>query len=98
MPIKLDISIEGPLAPEDRELLTGISIMVMAIANHELAKARFPETFEEETPQEQEQEQEPPQVGGICGKPDGGSKVCINTIGHRGRHRFRDLPVANGMN
>jgi hypothetical protein len=28
----------SPLEPYDRELLTGLSIMVMAIANHELAK------------------------------------------------------------
>ncbi len=45
MGVRLSIEISSPLEPDDRELLTGLSIMVMAIANHELAKEHFPGAF-----------------------------------------------------
>jgi hypothetical protein len=46
--IKLGIEILSPLTPDDHELLSGIAVMTLAIANHELAKARFPEAFGDE--------------------------------------------------
>ena len=45
MGVRLSIEIISPLDAEDRDLLAGVAIMTLAIANHELAKARFPETF-----------------------------------------------------
>ena len=45
MGIRLSIEIVSPLEPDDRDMLTGLSIMVMAIANHELAKEHFPGVF-----------------------------------------------------
>jgi hypothetical protein len=45
MGIKLSIEIVSPLGPEDKDLQTGVSIMTLAIANHELARERFPGTF-----------------------------------------------------
>ena len=33
MGIKLDISVETPLSDDDREILAGISVMILAIAN-----------------------------------------------------------------
>ncbi len=50
MGVKFSIEIGSPLEPDDRELLTGLSIMVMAIANHELAKEHFRGAFD--TPEE----------------------------------------------
>jgi hypothetical protein len=43
--VKLSIEIVSPLEEEDRDLLSGVAIMTLAIANHEMAKARFPEMF-----------------------------------------------------
>ena len=35
MGIKLDISLETPLSDDDRDILAGISVMVLAIANRQ---------------------------------------------------------------
>jgi hypothetical protein len=43
--IELDVKITSPLSAEDRNLLTGTSIMVLAIANRPLAEKSFPEVF-----------------------------------------------------
>ena len=48
MPIKLSIDITSPLTPEDHDMLTGVAIMTLAIANHEMAKQAFPGTFPDE--------------------------------------------------
>jgi len=45
MAIKLNLKIESPMDGHDHELLSGIAVMVLAIANHELAEQRFPEAF-----------------------------------------------------
>jgi hypothetical protein len=45
MPIKLSIEIVSPLTPDDQDLLSGIAVMTLAIANRELAKQGFPNTF-----------------------------------------------------
>ena len=45
MPIKLNIEIVSPMTPDDRDLLSGIAVMTLAIANRELAKQGFPDTF-----------------------------------------------------
>ena len=39
MGVRLSIEIISPLEPEDRDLLTGLSIMTLAIANHEYPRA-----------------------------------------------------------
>jgi len=39
MGIRLSFEITSPLGPDDKELLMGSSIMTLASANHELAKA-----------------------------------------------------------
>lgn len=55
MPIKLVIEILSPLDPEDKELLAGIAVMTVAIANRELAQRGFPEAFppDEDQPTEE---------------------------------------------
>ena len=48
----------SPLGPDDKDLLTGVSIMTLAIANHELAKQKFPDVF----PDEEERPSSPPRT------------------------------------
>ena len=81
MPIKLNIEVTSPLQPDDRDLLSGVAIMTLAIANHEMAKQAFPDAFgdDEETPEPQP-----------CASADPtGELLCIGVIGHRGRHKYR---------
>jgi hypothetical protein len=111
MTVKLAIEITSPLTPDDHDLLTGISVLTLAIANREMAENRFPDTFppddEEETPPAEDLaagqvrpcgdlEYSVPR-GSQVAEPTGG--VCVSPDGHRGRHRYRRLPVAttNGL-
>ena len=53
MGVRLSTEIISPLEPDDRDLLTGLSTLTLAIANHELAMDHFPGVFpddEELTP------------------------------------------------
>ena len=45
MTIKLQIEITSPLTVEDHEMLSGITVMTLAIANRHLAEERFPDAF-----------------------------------------------------
>jgi hypothetical protein len=96
-PIKLAVEIISPLGEEDRELLSGIAVMTLAIANHELAKTKFPEAFGEDdglSPEEPVEEpvetpvENPPAP---CGMTDDQGRVCIAKAGHRGRHAMREV-------
>jgi hypothetical protein len=94
VPISLSINIISPLVDEDRELLSGIAVMTLAIANHELAKVKFPEAFsdddgltEDETPAEEPVAIQP----AACGMTDDQGRVCIAKAGHRGRHAWREV-------
>jgi hypothetical protein len=95
MGIELDIRITSPLNAEDRELLSGIAVMTLAIANHEMAKAAFPDAFgdDEEAPEEVPWEPQP------CASADPtGTMLCIGVVGHRGRHKFRRVEaVGTGL-
>ncbi len=73
-------------------MLTGLSIMVMAIANHEMAKQHFPGAFDTE------EEPEPmPCMAEGQGADEG--KYCVSEVAHKGRHRFRViLPPTEGLN
>ena len=84
MPLKLTVEVTSPMTPDDHELLSGVSVMLLAIANHELAKARFPEAFGDDEPEE-------PVAPAPCGMEDDAGSVCVGNVGHRGRHRFRPL-------
>jgi hypothetical protein len=85
MPIKLQIEISSPLDADDHELLSGIAVMTLAVANHELAKAKFPEAFGDDEPSEE------PVAPAPCGMEDDAGGVCVGNVGHRGRHRFRPV-------
>ncbi|MEI8333637.1 MAG: hypothetical protein WCH74_07265 [Chloroflexota bacterium] len=85
MGIKLTLEVVSPLDPEDRELLSGCAVMVLAIANHEMAKDAFPALFSDED--ETEEARSDPQP---CAHADPtGEQLCINVAGHRGRHKYR---------
>jgi hypothetical protein len=101
MTVKLSIEITSPLSPDDHDLLSGIAAMTLAIANRELAAQGFPEAFPSEDGAAVEPTGEiPPVVTAACGAvSEDGAAACVSEVGHRGRHRFRKLPVAtnNGL-
>jgi hypothetical protein len=93
MGIKLSIEITSPLGPDDKDLLTGVSIMTLAIANHELAKQKFPDAFSDD---EGEAAQLAPEEGPeplACGATNERDESCISAVRHRGRHRFRTVSI-----
>lgn len=52
MGIKIDISAETPLSDDDRDILAGLSVMILAIANRQnLADARDPEVDTDDEPE-----------------------------------------------
>ena len=71
-------------------MLTGLSIMTLAIANHELAKEHFPGIFPDAEEVREEQH---------CSAkdPDDPTRICVGKVAHRGRHRLRTLPARNGL-
>ena len=101
MTVKLAIEITSPLTPDDHDLLTGISVLTLAIANREMAENRFPDTFppdeDEETPPPEDDAAGPPKLcgdleytvrrGSQVAETTGG--ICVSPVGHRGRHRYR---------
>ena len=89
MGIELDIKITTPLTADDKDLLSGVAVMVLAMADRELARQRFPETFPPD--------EEPIKQGLPCGatNPENESEVCIGLVGHRGGHRFRAIGLPN---
>ena len=92
MGIKLSFEITSPLGPDDKDLLTGLSIMTLAIANHELAKEHFPGVF----PDDEDGDRRPPEDGPEplpCGATNERDESCISEVGHRGRHRFRAVGI-----
>ena len=90
MGIELSIRITSPLGEDDRDLLSGIAVMTLAIANHEMAKNAFPETFGDDDGLRPE----PPRPAPCAFlNPENPSLICIADAGHRGRHRFRKMAV-----
>ena len=97
MGIKLNIEIVSPLEPDDRDLLTGLSIMTMAIANHELAKEHFPGVFPSAEEIAEQQRQDAAEAMPCMAERDG--RHCISEVGHGGRHTYRRiLPPTEGLN
>ena len=83
MGIKLDISVETPLSDDDRDILAGLCVMVLAIANRQ-------NLVDQAEASAQEEEDELAQR--ICGTvaPDA-SGSCVRERGHSGRHTYRTL-------
>jgi len=90
--IKLNIEITSPMDARDHELLSGIAVMTLAIANHELAVAKFPEAFGDE---DGLQAEEPASCGAI--NPADAGAICVAEVAHRGRHTFRAVDPRAAM-
>ena len=80
MGIKLDISVETPLSDDARDILAGISVMVLAIANRQ--------NLVDQAEQLAQEEKEQQSCGSVA--PDA-SGSCIKEVGHLGRHEYRSL-------
>ena len=83
MGIKLDISVETPLTDDDRDILAGISVMVLAIANRQNLVDQAEESAREE------EEGEPLPCGAQCREDP--KLFCVNEVGHSGRHQYRRI-------
>ncbi len=83
MGIKLDISVETPLSDDDRDILAGISVMVLAIANRQNLAEQAQQTQDLEDATEG---MEPP----VCAELRDGDD-CVREAGHSGRHKFRPI-------
>jgi hypothetical protein len=88
MAIKLNIEITSPMDARDHELLSGIAVMTLAIANHELAEKRFPEAFTEND-QDAGKAESPASCGAV--NPADAGAICVADAAHRGRHTFRKV-------
>ena len=85
MGIKLDISVETPLSEDDRDILAGISVMVLAIANRQ--------NLMDQQPPAEEPAPEPLPCGSQS--KDDPTLFCEGEVGHSGRHKYRSI---TGMN
>ena len=92
MGIELNIRVTSPLDEDDRDLLSGVAVMVLAIANHEMAKGAFPDAFKED---DEPEETKPTPVPCAFLDPGDGTRICIGEAGHRGRHRFRTMAAGD---
>jgi hypothetical protein len=82
MGIKLSLDVETPLTDDDRDILAGISVMMLAVANRQnLAQQQMEmEVQQEEGPEEEAQP---------CGALNGKGEACAREAAHAGRHRYR---------
>ena len=80
MGIKLSLDVETPLTDDDRDILAGISVMMLAVANRQnLAQQQM----EMEVQQEGEDEPQP------CGALNAKGEACAREAAHTGRHKHR---------
>ena len=95
MGVELHIEVTSPLSADEEDLLSGITVMLLVIANRNLAQEAFPEVFR---PNREEHagvvtDAIDPQP---CGLVAIDGTVCVSRVGHRGPHRFRKLTVGTG--
>ena len=88
MGIKLNIEVETPLSDDDRDILAGISVMVLAIANRQnlLDQPHMQEQKEEDILEDA--------VPPVCGHANSTSEpttYCHKEPDHSGRHKHRPL-------
>ena len=108
MGVKLTIEVEGPLSPDDRKMMTGVGMTIIAVAagdeegGEEEESGQDPAEVEEEPLPEMQQVAHQMYAAGQlhetpdpCGKPDplDSGKVCAGDVGHRGRHLYRLMPM-----
>jgi hypothetical protein len=81
MGIKLNIEVETPLSDDDRDILAGISVMTLAIANRQNLA---------DQPHMQQEDEDDPLPCGSQSKIDP-TLYCIKEVAHVGRHKYRPL-------
>lgn len=88
MGITLDLKVETPLDDDDRDILAGISVMVLAIAQRQ-------NLADQPHMQEPEEEEEGDPLP--CGRQssDDSRLFCVNEVGHAGRHKYRRIARMN---
>ena len=84
MGIRIDISAETPLSDDDRDILAGLSVMMLAIANRQNL-ADQPHMPDDET-----EGLEPAPCG--FQDPEDPDRYCIGEAGHPGGHEY--LPAS----
>ena len=84
MGIRIDISAETPLSDDDRDILAGLSVMMLAIANRQNLA---------DQPQMQDEEEGEPLPCGAQLEEDP-TRYCVREVGHSGRHKYRPI---NGL-
>ena len=82
MGIRIDISAETPLSDDDRDILAGLSVMMLAIANRQNPA---------DQPHMQEEGEPLPCGAQLADDP---TRFCIREPGHSGRHTYRPI---NGL-
>ena len=85
MGIKLDISMETPLSDDDRDILAGLSVMVLAIANRQNLVDQAEASAAEEAIGDDPTPERP------CGSQGDAGEICVREPGHSGRHEFRPI-------
>ena len=85
MGIKLSLDVETPLTDDDRDILAGISVMMLAVANRQNLAQQQMEMEVQQEEGEEEEEVEP----ALCGALNGKGEACAMVAGHPGRHRYR---------
>jgi hypothetical protein len=82
MGVKFVVEVTSPLTGDDNEMLAGIAMMSMAIAQNSAAK-----TMQDEQG-----------VADTCAKndPERPTFFCVSKKGHRGRHAWRDFGDPEG--
>ena len=93
MSIKLSIEITSPLGDDDRDLLSGIAVMTLAIANHEMAKNALPRDVRGRRRGRRRRSR--PRSPAPSSTPAIATRICIAEAGHRGRHRFRTMAAGD---
>jgi hypothetical protein len=89
MGIKLDISVETPLSDDDRDILAGISVMVLAIANRQ--------NLADQPHMQDEDELGEPMPCGSQSKTDP-TLYCVKEVAHVGRHKYRPISFDGPLN
>jgi hypothetical protein len=79
MGIKLSLDVETPLTDDDRDILAGISVMMLAVANRQ-------NLAQQQMEMEVEQEEDEPQP---CGALNAKGEACAREAAHPGRHEYR---------
>lgn len=95
MPVTIAIQIAAPVAPEDKDLIAALSMLLFALGGGTVTPdAEEPEEVPVEPPDEAlaASLRVPP----ICGKPHADGRICFGPPLHHGRHLFRH--AAPGMN